>query len=103
MQEAVQQLRDQLVEQKRRRRGKRGKSIESCSLWSGSTSSLGRLPTQQEMGHGKTHGYEGLQPELLTQVWLWHQPRSCLRPPTLKSGAMRVHPAGAKLPRGQTC
>eukprot|EP00891_Asterochloris_glomerata_P006482 jgi/Astpho2/6482/Aster-x0731 len=67
MQEAVQQLRDQLVEQKRRRRGKRGGSIESCSLWSGSTGSLGQLPTQQEMGHGKMHGYEGLQPELLTQ------------------------------------
>lgn len=78
MQEAVQQLRDQLVEQKRRRRGKRGGSIESCSLWSGSTGSLGQLPTQQEMGHGKMHSYEGLQPELLTQVGLWHQPRCCL-------------------------
>ena len=42
-------------------------------MWSGSTNSLGQLPTQQEMGHGKTHGYEGLQPELLTQVRLWWQ------------------------------
>ena len=42
-------------------------------MWSGSTKSLGQLPTQQEMGHGKTHGYEGLQPELLTQVRLWWQ------------------------------
>ena len=79
MHEAVQQLHDQLVEQKRRRRGhKRGASIGSCSVWSGSTNSLGQLPTQQEMGHGKTHGYEGLQPELLTQVRLWWQLGVCM-------------------------